>query len=276
MPDLPARDGSAPDGAGSIGAGSDGAGSHGADSDGAVPDYADGSGLLDSAPRAVPAATMRVVVAGAGVVGRSIARELLANDHHVTLVDRRGSVFARDEVTGAHQRVGDACELSFLEELGLERADVVVAATGDDKANLVVSLLAKTEFGVDRVVARVNDPRNEWLFDRAWGVDVAVSTPRLIVSVVEEAVSVGDVVRLMTLRRGGANLVSVTLPDQTPLAGRPVSRVRMPRDAALVAILRGGRVVVPEPDVPFEPGDELLVVAAEDAEAALSRAVLGG
>ena len=88
--------------------------------------------------------------------------------------------------------------------------------------------------------------------------------------------SVGDVVRLMTLRRGGANLVSVTLPPQTPLAGRPVSRVRIPRDAALVAILRGGRVIVPEPDVPFEPGDELLVVAPEAVEADVSEAILGG
>ena len=86
----------------------------------------------------------------------------------------------------------------------------------------------------------------------------------------------GDVVRLMTLRRGGANLVSVTLPAQTPLAGRSVARVRFPRDAALVAILRGGRVIVPEPDVPFEPGDELLVLAPEEVEAEVSKTVLGG
>lgn len=243
----------------------------------AVPDYADGSGLLINAPaRPVQADTMRVVVAGAGVVGRSIARELRANQHHVTLIDKLASALTVDEVAGVEHRVGDACELSFLERLHLEEADVVVAATGDDKANLVVSLLAKTEFAVARVVARVNDPRNEWLFDDRWGVDVAVSTPRLIVSVVEEAVSVGDVIRLMTLRRGGVNLVSVTLPDQTPLAGRPVSRVRFPRDAALVAILRGGRVIVPEPDVPFEPGDELLMVAPEEVESALSDAVQGG
>ncbi|MGN0102174.1 TrkA family potassium uptake protein [Dietzia sp. CH92] len=219
---------------------------------------------------------MRVVVAGAGVVGRSIARELLAGGHTVTLIDKRPGVYDADPVEGAGQQVGDACELSVLERLRTEEADVVVAATGDDKANLVVSLLAKTEFAVARVVARVNDPRNEWLFDDRWGVDVAVSTPRLIVSVVEEAVSVGDVVRLMTLRRGGANLVSVTLPEQTPLAGRPVARVRFPRDSALVAILRGGRVIVPEPDVPFEPGDELLVVAPEAVESDLSEAILGG
>lgn len=246
-------------------------------SENSVPDYADGSGLLAGAPaRTVYSATMRVVVAGAGVVGRSIARELVTGGHDVTLIDKRSSVFSADPVDGADQQVGDACELSVLERLDVQAADVVVAATGDDKANLVVSLLAKTEFAVSRVVARVNDPRNEWLYDERWGVDVAVSTPRLMVSVVEEAVSVGDVVRLMTLRRGGANLVSVTLPEQTPLAGRPVSRVRFPRDAALVAILRAGRVIAPEPDVPFEPGDELVVVAPEEAEAAVSEVVLGG
>lgn len=242
-----------------------------------VPDFADGAGLLEST--AVPTSRpvhMRVVVAGAGVVGRSIARELLASGHQVTLIDKRQTVFDADPVDGADGHTGDACELSVLTRLEVEKADVVVAATGDDKANLVVSLLAKTEFAVARVVARVNEPRNEWLFDERWGVDVAVSTPRLIVSMVEEAVSVGDVVRLMTLRRGGANIVSITLPDQTPLAGRPLSRVRLPRDCALVAILRGGRVIVPAPDVPFEPGDELLMVAPEEVEAELSDVVSQG
>lgn len=242
-----------------------------------VPDFADGAGLLhDTALTPSRPASMCVVVAGAGVVGRSIARELLASGHQVILIDRRGSVFDADPVDGASQHIGDACELSVLTRLQLEKADVVVAATGDDKANLVVSLLAKTEFAVARVVARVNEPRNDWLFDERWGVDVAVSTPRLIVSMVEEAVSVGDVVRLLTLRRGGANIVSITLPEQTPLAGRPLSRVRFPRDCALVAILRHGRVIVPAPDVPFEPGDELLVVAPEELEAELSDVVRQG
>lgn len=246
--------------------------------DGSVPDFADGSGLLRRAPRSTPvrAATMRVAVAGAGAVGRSIARELLLSGHEVTLLDKRGDDLDHDKVPGARWITGDACELSVLEAQDLADYDVMVAATGDDKANLVVSLLAKTEFAVARVVARVNEPRNDWLFDERWGVDVAVSTPRLIVSMVEEAVSVGDVVRLLTLRRGGANIVSITLPEQTPLAGRPLSRVRFPRDCALVAILRHGRVIVPAPDVPFEPGDELLVVAPEELEAELSDVVRQG
>jgi len=142
----------------------------------------------------------------------------------------------------------------------------VIATTGDDKANLVVSLLAKTEFAVRRVVARVNDPRNEWLFTESWGVDVAVSTPRMLAAMVEEAVSVGDLVRLMTLRQGQANLVEVTLPQGTPLAGKPVSALQLPRDAALVTILRGGRVIVPQRDDSFEGGDELLFVASVEVE----------
>ena len=96
------------------------------------------------------------------------------------------------------------------------------------------------------MVARVNDPRNEWLFDEAWGVDVAVSTPRMLASLVEEAVAIGDLVRLMAFRKGEANLVEITLPDDTPWGGRPVRKLELPRDAALVTILRGNRVIVPE------------------------------
>jgi trk system potassium uptake protein TrkA len=116
------------------------------------------------------------------------------------------------------------------------------------------------------VVGRVNDPRNEWLFTDAWGVDVAVSTPRILAALVEEAVTVGDLVRLFTLRQGQVNLVEVTLPPGTSIAGRPVRDLTLPRDAALVTILRGGRVIVPQPDEPLEPGDELLFVASTEVE----------
>ena len=151
----------------------------------------------------------------------------------------------------------------------------MVAATGDDKVNLVVSLLAKTEFGVDRVVAKVNHPKNEWLFNESWGVDVSVSSPRLLAAVVEEAVSVGDLVRLLTLQNGGANLVELTLADDAPLVGNLVSSVPWPTDAALVAILREGRVIVPTPDAALEGGDELLLVASAEVEAELN-SLLGG
>lgn len=209
---------------------------------------------------------MKVAIAGAGAVGRSIARELIENGHEVTLIERNPDHVEPDVIPAAHWIAGDACELSLLESVNAQDFDVVIAATGDDKANVVLSLLAKTEFAVPRVVARVNDPRNEWLFTDAWGVDVAVSTPRMLASLVEEAVSVGDLVHIMEFRKGGTNLVEITLPDDTPWGGKPVRKLELPRDAALVTILRGARVIVPEPDEPLEGGDELLLVAVPEVE----------
>ncbi|MGP4017365.1 potassium channel family protein [Saccharopolyspora sp. 5N708] len=209
---------------------------------------------------------MRIAIAGAGAVGQSIARELLEGDHQVLLIERNVQNFHPKNIPAAEWMLADACELASLEDAGLEGCDVVIAATGDDKVNLVVSLLSKTEFAVRRVVARVNDPLNEWLFTEAWGVDVAVSTPRMLAAMVEEAVNVGDLVRLMTLRQGQANLVEVTLPETTPLAGRRVRDLKLPADAALVTILRGGRVIVPQADDPLEAGDEMLFVATADVE----------
>ncbi len=216
---------------------------------------------------------MKVAIAGAGAVGRSIAQELLRAGHEVLLLERRLDHIDPEAAPTAFWMHGDACELELLEQAGLNDYEVVIAATGDDKANVVFSLLAKTEFGVRRVVARVNDPRNEWLFDASWGVDVAVSTPRLLASLAEEAVSVGDVVHLLTLRQGQANLVEITLPADTPLAGQAVRTLSLPRDAALMTILRGGRVIVPQPDDPLEGEDELLFVASAESEDDLRRAV---
>jgi trk system potassium uptake protein len=209
---------------------------------------------------------MRVAIAGAGAVGRSIAQELLENGHEVLLIDKNPRSIKVEAVPRAEWLLADACEIASLDDAGLERCHVVVAASGDDKVNLVVSLLAKTEYGVPRVVARINHPKNEWLFNESWGVDVAVSTPRLLSALVEEAVSVGDLVRLMTFRQGEANLVELTLPEDAPLAGQLVGSVSWPRDTALVAILREGRVLVPSPDDTLEAGDELMFVASQDVE----------
>ncbi|PRW65063.1 potassium channel family protein [Actinopolyspora mortivallis] len=213
---------------------------------------------------------MRVAIAGAGAVGQSIARELLEGGHEVMLLERSTENFRPGSIPGAQWVHADACELSSLEETGIETCDVVIAATGDDKVNLVVSLLTKTEFAVRRVAARVNDPQNEWLFTEAWGVDVAVSTPRMLAAMVEEAVSIGDIVRLMTLRQGQANLVEMTLPEGTPLAGHRVRDLTLPRDTALVAILRKGRVIVPQSDDPLEIGDEMLFITSEEEEHRIS------
>lgn len=209
---------------------------------------------------------MRVAIAGAGNVGRSIASELLENGHEILLIDKNPQAVRVDRVPRATWLLADACEISSLDEAGLQRFNVVIAATGDDKVNLVVSLLAKTEYGVPRVVARVNHPKNEWLFDDAWGVDVAVSTPRLMSALVEEAVSVGDLVRLLSFSQGHANLVELTLPAGARIVGTKVGEVDWPADTALVTIIREGRVLVPSRDEPLEAGDELLFVAAPECE----------
>jgi trk system potassium uptake protein TrkA len=212
---------------------------------------------------------MRVAIAGAGAVGRSIARELITNGHKVLLIDKNPESIKPDRVPKAEWLLADSCELSSLEEASLEHCDVVIAATGDDKANLVTSLLAKTEFGVPRTVGRVNHPNNEWLFTEAWGVDVNVSTPRIMSALVEEAVTVGDLVRLFTFRKGNANLVEMTLPEDSPYIGKPTGLIPWPENCSLVTILRDGQVYTPTAEQPIESGDELLFVAAADSEAEL-------
>ena len=219
---------------------------------------------------------MRVVITGAGSVGRSIARELIANGHQVLLVDKEPRAIQTQRVTGAEWLLADACEISALNEAGLEGCDVVVAATGDDKANLVVSLIAKTEFGVPRTVARVNNPRNEWLFDEAWGVDVAVSTPRLMTALVEEAVSVGDLVRIFQFQQGHATMVSMTLPNDSSYAGSRVGDLTWPTDSILVGIIRESRPIAPTRDDGLEAGDELLFLTTPESESALEQMLSPG
>ena len=214
---------------------------------------------------------MRIAIAGAGNVGRAIARELLDNGHQVLLIDRDPKSLKMDSVPDAEWLLADACEITSLDKAKLDTCQVLVAATGDDKVNLVASLLGKTEYGVPRVVARINHPKNEWMFDSSWGVDVAVSTPRIISALVEEAVSVGDVVRLFSFRQGQASLVELTLPDNSSCLGLTVEEITLPENSALAAIVRDGRVVTPKPHEVFTAGDELLFVATAEAESLLKQ-----
>lgn len=212
---------------------------------------------------------MRVAIAGAGNVGRAIARELISNGHQILLIDKDPKALKMESVPEAEWLLADACEITSLDKARLDSCQVLVAATGDDKVNLVASLLAKTEYGVPRVVARIKHPKNEWLFDASWGVDVAVSTPRIIAALVEEAVSVGDVVRLFSLRAGKANLVEITLPDNSKCCGKTVSEVELPVGSTLAAIVRDSQVITPQPHELFASGDELIFVATAEAESKL-------
>ncbi len=222
---------------------------------------------------------MRVVIAGGGAVGKFIGAELVAAGHEVTIVevdDRRVAQAVADaEPPGVHWVVADACEISELAEAEVERADVVAAVTGDDEDNLVIALLAKQEFAVPRVVARVNNPKNEWMFTDMWGVDVAVSTPHLLTALVEEAVSVGTLVRLMSFAQGKARLVEVTLADTSPACDREIVELALPRDSTVVAILRRNHVVVPRGDTPLLAGDEVLVLVTDESEGAVRELLVG-
>ncbi|MCG2624170.1 TrkA family potassium uptake protein [Arthrobacter sp. I2-34] len=219
---------------------------------------------------------MKVVIAGAGSVGSSIARELLSNNHDILLIDEKPEVIGRSGLKGARWLIGDACEITTLRDAKLEEADVVVSATGDDKVNLVVSLLAKSEFGVGRTVGRVNNPKNDWMFDDSWGVDVAVNTPRLMTALVEEAVEIGDLVRLLTLQTGVASLVEFTVPQDSPLIGRMLSSIDWPHDSTVVAILRDDVPITPGPDDVIEARDELFFITTIPAEDELRLVLVPG
>jgi trk system potassium uptake protein TrkA len=220
---------------------------------------------------------MNIVIAGGGSVGRFIAEQLVGSGHSVTIIDNDTDVVGRhgSTIDAATWVKGDACDIDTLKHAGLEQADVVAAVTGDDEDNLVVSLLAKQEFAVPRVVARVNNPNNEWMFNETWGVDVSVSTPHLITGLVQEAVSVGSFVRLLSFEGGRAKLAEVTLAEGSPAADKEIAELGFPRDTTVVAILRDEKVVVPRGDTILRLGDEVLVLVTSESEDAVRDLLVG-
>ena len=219
---------------------------------------------------------MRVAIAGGGNVGSYIAGELVGNGHDVLLLEKSPDVAARlDKVPGVEIRVADACEVNSLRDAKVDTCDVVVAATGDDEDNLVISLLSKQEFAVPRVIARVNHPKNHWLFNESWGVDLSVSTPHLITALVDEAVSVGRLVRLFQLEGGQVRLVEVTLADDAPVSGQAIRDLHVPRDATLVAIVRDDHVLFARGDTVMHPGDEVLALVTSESEESVRRLLTG-
>jgi len=219
------------------------------------------------------------VIAGGGSVGKFIAEQLHKGGHEVLIIDNDIAVVRRAgadrEPEGVPWFQADACEVSKLGEAGVDKADVIPAVTGDDEDNLVISLLATQEFAVPRVVARVNNPKNEWMFTQMWGVDVAVSTPHLITALVEEAVSVGSFVRLLSFEGGKAKLAEVTLAAGSPAADKEIAALGLPRDSTVVAVIRNDRVVVPRGDTLIRIGDEVLVLVTIDSEEEVRQILTG-
>lgn len=218
---------------------------------------------------------MKVIVAGAGKMGRYLAEDLARRGHHITLIDKDPDTLDGPSPGDLSRLAGDACSPDVLEQAGARAADAVVAATGDDEDNLVVSLLAKQEFAVPRVLARVNHPTNEWLFDDSWGVDVAVSPPHLLTALVEEDVTEGDLVDLLRLERGAVHLMEVRLGETSNAAGRRVEELGLPPDIVLVAAVRDGHVVACRPSTPLAEGDEVIALVPAGRQDELRDLIIG-
>lgn len=212
---------------------------------------------------------MKVVIAGGGSVGTSIALDLIDRHHDVTLMEQVGERAERLKtmLPGVSVLAADACEYSSLAAADVRSADVMIAATGDDEDNLVISWLSKQEFGVPRVISRINNARNEWLFNESWGVDVSVSTPALITSLVDEAVEIGSIIELMTLAHGKMRLIEVTLDANSPAVTQDLTldELRLPDALRVVAVVRNEQPLVPTSSMHFLEGDHVVLMARTDA-----------
>ena len=216
---------------------------------------------------------MKVIVAGAGTLGRRVTR-YVSDKHDVTIIeqDPERCAAVAEEFKGWKEVsviLGDIDEPTVLLQAGVDRADVFVAATGDDEDNLVGCLLAKSEFKVKKVIAAVRNPRNRWLYNRSWGVDVALDSAQIVARIIEEEATLTDLVRLLDLREGDVTVTSMTATEGGSLAGKTFGELRMPKSCYPAAVLRGSEVIMPGPDVRIEAGDALLVIAGPGGECSL-------
>lgn len=218
---------------------------------------------------------MNVIIVGGGRTGSYLAQLLKEDGHNVALLEKNPAVFNRlvNQIEVRHFQA-DGCDPAKLEEADARQADLMVAVTGDDEDNLVVSWLAKTVFHVKRVIARVNNPRNQWLFTAEWGVDIPISGVQVISKLIEEEATLGDVVTLLKLREGEVAIVELKLPATSPVVGRTISEVSLPENTVLVAILRDKQIIIPSAQIKFEPEDEILAVASVEKEAELKSTFL--
>ena len=219
---------------------------------------------------------MLAVIVGGGRGGSYLAGDLQAQGYQVKLVDRRPEVVAklRQEI-GGDVICGDGCSPEILEQIGTAKADLLVALTHNDEDNLVVCRLAKHHFHVPRVIARVNNPLNEWLYTKAWGVDVAISQVHLTSKVIEEEIGMGELVTLLKLNRGAAALVEVRLPETSPCQGKTIRDLNFPGDTVIVSVIRSGKLIIPRGDTRLETGDEILAVSTVAAEKSLKDLLVG-
>jgi len=212
---------------------------------------------------------MFVVIAGGGRTGTQLARLLLQQDHEVRVIDERREILMHihKELPTEAVYEGSPLDMDVLERAGIHQAQVFAAVTTSDELNLSLCYLARSKYNVLRTIARVNNPRNAWLFDKKFNVDVTVNQAEIISRMIEEEMSMGDMVMLLKLRRGNYSLVEEKIPAGAPALGKAIKDIHFPERCVIAAIIRHGEVIVPRGVTMFEVGDEVLAVA--DSEGAL-------
>jgi trk system potassium uptake protein TrkA len=218
---------------------------------------------------------MKVLIAGGGIVGSFLAK-VLSEKNEMTLVEKDSTrIRPLEEMLSTTRIINeDSCEPWVLEFAGIEDADIVLAVTGDDEDNLVVSYLAKFEYEVPRVIARVNNPRNRWLFDEDFGVDVEVSASDIIATMVEEETTLGEVITVMKLKSGDIGLVEITVPGDSPAINHQLSDMEFPPETLIVTVMREDAMHIPRADTVLMEGDKILAITSVKNKAALE-ALLG-
>ena len=218
---------------------------------------------------------MFVLILGGGKVGSTLARTLLAQSHEIVVVEQERARFDQLEPELGHRiLLGDATELYVLERAGIERPpDIVVAATGDDEDNMVVGQLARERYGVPKVIARVNDPRNQAHFDLL-GIAPTVSATRAIMALVEHEVPEHDLVALLELRRENLEIAELVISDGAPAAGKRIEELQLPESARLISVLRGGEAEIAVGSTELRPGDQVLAILRPGAEDELRTALV--
>jgi trk system potassium uptake protein TrkA len=218
---------------------------------------------------------MYVVIVGGGKVGSYLARMLIESGYEVTLVEERKEQVTkiREDLPDANIITGDGCEPYVLDEARVLKADAVVAVTGHDEDNIVVCMLSKLEYEVPSTIARINNPKNEWLFRESFGVDIALSNTHMIAKLLQEEIALGDIVTLLKLRKGDVSLVELTLADDSVAVGQAVKDLPLPAEVVLATVIRGTELLLPKGTTVLEAGDEILAVTTGTGETALQKAL---
>jgi trk system potassium uptake protein TrkA len=218
---------------------------------------------------------MYVLIVGGGKVGDSLARTLTGGGYDVALVEKDESIARKiaEDLDKGLIIGGDGCDPAKLEDAGITRAQVVAAVTGDDEDNLIICQLARDTFGVPRVIARVNNPRNEVTFQKL-GIDT-VSSTTIITKLIEEEATIGDIFTLLALKRGKLSIVEAILKSKVGAAGKSIKDLKLPPDSILATIIRGNQIIFPKGDTLLQADDSVIALSTIEQEKALRETLLG-